>query len=260
MPKLLLALLRAYLTLGVDPPDEPDPPEGDPPVGDPPVEDDELPNLEDDEPPAGEGDDEDPAAIRAQLKAERTAREAAERQAREASDRAAAAERARAASPPAKSEEQRIFEEEEARLRAADVTAQEKWQIESNRVLRANTRASTAALNEAREISDRADFERLKASTPVLKKYESRIEAKLVEIRATGSNLPRRVVAQLLIGEDIVSGKVKSTKRAAGDGAPASGGARVERGKPPSGRSDVRGRGAQSEHDKRKARLENQII
>lgn len=250
----LYLLLAAFLHLGVDPPDDPD--NVDPP--DNPDEVDPLDLGEDDPDPPSPDEPDDPDAIREQLKAERTARETAERNAREMSERATAAEARSRESPRAPSQEQQLFEHEETRLRDPALTAQEKWQIESNRVLRSNQREARQALAESREIADKADFERLKAANPVLKRYEERIEKKLVEIRATGSNIPRKVVAQLLIGEDIVDGKVKSTKRAPEGGTQQT--RTVARGKAPSGRSDVRGRGASTEQDKRRARLANQII
>lgn len=250
----LYLLLVAFLTLGVDPPDDPDntDPPDDPDAVDPLALDDDNPD------PPSPDDPDDPDAIREQLKAERTRAETAERNAREASDRATAAEARSRESHRAPTQEQQIFEQEEARLRDPALTAQEKWQIDSNRILRSNQREARQALAESREIADKADFERLKATNPVLKRYEERIEKKLVEIRATGGNIPRKVVAQLLIGEDIVDGKVKSTKRTTDGGTTQT--RTVDRGKSPSGRSDVRGRSASTEQDKRRARLANQII
>lgn len=257
----LYLLLCAFLTLGADPP------EGDPSQGDPPDDDLDLPDLEGDEadPPEGDPDDadhddeDDPAVIRAQLATERKARETAERNAREASERATAAERARAQPAPPASADQQIFEHEEARLKASDCTPLEKWQIESNRSLRAQARTANQALMESREIADKADFDRFAASKPgMAKKYAARVESKLAEIRSQGGNLARKVVLKMLIGDDIVEGNVKTTKRAAP--ADAGGGKSVNRGKPAGARSDVRARGGQTEQDKRRARLENQIL
>lgn len=258
MFKFLFALLASYLTLGAVPPDE-----GDPPTDAPDNPDElELPDLEEDDPdpaPDGDPDPDDPDTIRAELAAERKARETAERNAREAADRLAAAERARSQAAPAPSADQRVFDEEEARLKAADCTPIEKWQIESNRAIRAQARTSNQALQEAREIADKAEFATLAAAKPgMAKKYSARVEQKLAEIRQNGGNLARKVVLKMLIGDDIVEGTVKTTKRASSGG---DGGTKpVNRGKPPAGRSDVRGRGGQTEQDKRRARLENQIL
>lgn len=253
----LYLLLAAFLTLGVDPPDDPD--NTDPP--DNPDDPDPLDLGEDDpDPPGGDADPDDPDTIREQLKAERTARETAERNAREASERATAAEARSRESRAPPSQEQQLFEHEETRLRDPALTAQEKWQIESNRVLRSNQREARQALAESREIADKSDYDRYAASNPALaKRYTDRVEKKLVEIRATGGNIPRKVLLKMLIGEDIVDGKVKSTKRTT-DGGTTQQPRTVDRGKPRTGRSDVRGRGASTEQEKRRARLENQII
>lgn len=255
--KLLLAALLAYLTLGVEPDPEAEAAAAAEAERIAAESAGELPNLEEEEEeeePAG--NDDDPDALRQQLATERTARETAERNHREAADRLAAAERQRTATPPGPSAEQQTFEQEEARLRDPKATEWDRWQIESSRTMRASARASQEALQNSREIADKADFDRLQASKPLVKKYAERVEKKLAEVRASGANLPRKVVLQLLIGEDIVDGKVKTGKKAATTTTTTT----VQRGKPPAGRSDVRGRGTSSEQDKRRARLENQII
>jgi flagellar biosynthesis GTPase FlhF len=252
----LLALLLAFLTLGVvDPPDE------DPPVDDA-ADDPDLPSLDDDEPdPADNPDDpdpDDPETLRTQLQAERARAEKAERKAQEEVDRAAAERRANAPRP-GPTEEEKLHQQEQAILDDPKSTEQQKYWANANRMLRANNRLAQEALHTSREQADRTEWERAKGSNPVLKKYDERVEKKLAEVRSGGGNLPRTVIAKLLIGEDIMSGKVKSTKRASAD---AGGGApkQVERGKPASARSDVRSRGGQTEQDKRRARLANQII
>lgn len=253
----LYLLLASFLTLGVDPPGDPDNP--DPPDNPDEVDPLELGEDDDDPDPPGDADPDDPDAIREQLKAERSARETAERAAREASERATAAEARSRDAHRTPTPEQTLFEQEEARLRDPALTAQEKWQIDSNRILRSNQREARQALAESREIADKADFDRYAATNPALaKRYTDRVEKKLVEIRATGGNIPRKVLLKMLIGEDIVDGKVKSTKRTTEGGTQQT--RTVARGKAPSGRSDVRSRGAPTEHDKRRARLENQII
>lgn len=254
----LYLLLCAFLTLGVDPPADP-PADVDPP-DDP--DDGELPDLDADDPvddPAPD-DSDDPDAIRAQLKETKTRLEAAERNAREAADRAAAAERARPAAAAQPSDEERLFQQEEEVLKNPASTEQQRYWVNANRTLRDSARTSKQALMESREIADKADFDRYAATKPgIAKRYADRVEKKLVEIRATGANIPRKVVLKLLIGEDIVDGKVKTpAKRTVADGG---GAQRVERGKPASARGDVHGRGgAKTEHQKRTARLENQII
>jgi hypothetical protein len=98
--------------------------------------------------------------------------------------------------------------------------------------------------------NDSADFARLTAANPLARKYEKRVAEKQTEmLNQSGQFVGSRVVLKMLIGDDIVEGRVK--QRAPKTTAP------VERGKPSIVRGDVRrGSGAASEHDKRKARLD----
>lgn len=248
MLKRLLALLIAFLTLGpdpgdVDPPDDPDP-------GEEP-EPDEEEGLEepdpDDAPDPKARSEEDIAALR--TRAERAERDLAD--AREAARRAAPPP-----GPGQLSDEQRLHQHEEERLRAADITETERWQINANRTLRRSENSSAAALREAREMSDRNDFNSLCEKNPTAKKYAQKVEDKLKEIRGGGGNLDRRIVLKMLIGDDIVEGRVKSKKRDAAD----PGAGRVHREQLAVTRSDVRSKGGQSDRDKRRARLEGQNI
>lgn len=250
----LLKLLALYLTLGVDPdPNEPDPNPDPAPDPDP----DELPDLGADDPdPNPDPDPDDPAAARADAAAARAEAEAAKREAAEYRAKFETQERSRAA--PVANPEQALYEQEEARLRATDITATEKWQIESNRVLRANQRLANSAMFEAREMADKSEFDRLQASNPIAKKYAKRTEEKLAELRSKGIFPERKFVLKMLIGDDIMEGKVKTTKKPSAD---VTTGVKVNRGVPATQRSDVRGRGAaNSESAKRRARLEGQII
>lgn len=251
---LILKLLASYLTLGADPPVETDPPA--PVVADPP--DDDL-GLEEDppaDPPARvettEGDD--PAVIREELKAERTRRETAERREREAADRLAAAERTRASPPPAQSNEQRLFEEEEKLLRASDTTELRKWQINSDRTLRASQRMAQNAEMRAIDAADRSEFEALIAREPRLKRFAAEVEKIKGEANAAGMYPKREFLLDIAIGKAVRSAKPKAKPAAA---KPAT---VVERGRPASPRGDVHARAGNSDRDKRRARLEGQIL
>jgi len=270
---LIFKLLRRYLTLGVDPPDPPDPPDGgdggeggDGDLGldlggeggeDPPGHVD----------PGGEDDPDDPDALRERLKVERAARETAERTAREAQIRYEEAARSRAAAPAGggapRNDEERLFAQEEERLRDPKTTELERWQIESSRTLRQSRMASESALRAARDISDKNEFDRVCAKNPGLaKRYGAKVEEKLKEIRSQGGNLDRVVVLKMLIGDDAVEGRLKSAKKKDAGGEPRDGERQRDvRGAPPRARSDVSGRGGRpSERDKRMERLRDQPI
>lgn len=248
---LILALLRAYLRLAVEP--DPDPPADPAAVGDPPSDGD-LPDLTDPDPPADDvsATDEDPAV---ELAREREARQRAERE-REEYKTAAERARAAAAPPPGPSDEQKLFDQEEAKLRDPNATEQDRYWINANRTLRANARMAQDALFASRESSDKQDYAQLSAGNPLAKKYADRVEAKLAEVRKGGGNLDRRIVLKMLIGDDIVEGKVKTKPKAAAAEKPKP----VDRGHLPNSRSNVRGNGALTDHQKRIQRLEGQNI
>jgi hypothetical protein len=161
--------------------------------------------------------------------------------------------------PPQASEDQRLFEAEEARLRDTEVPDIEKWQIRSNRTLRANTQAANRAMSTAADMQDQSAFARLEISNPkVFKLYSTKVEKALADMRAKGQDAPRLALLRFLIGNDVIEGNLKSStgKKAAAAtaGKQAAG---VDRGRSPGARSDVSGKGKTSEHDKRKERLRN---
>lgn len=263
MFKELWHLMLLYLVLGVEGEDPPadDPPADDPPADDPPADDlpaDELPldgdldslidNVDPpaDDPPKGGREN---AAIR-----DARARAQVAEEARIRAEATLEAER-RMRQGAAPNEEQLLFEQEEAKLRNTDVSETEKWQIRSNRTLRANTRAANDALNTAADMRDRNEFDRLQVSNPkVHKLYDAKVEKALADMRAKGQNAPRLALLRFMIGNDVMEGKLKSTPKTAAANAKTS---TVDRGKPPGARSDVAGKGKATERQKRVARLEN---
>lgn len=126
-----------------------------------------------------------------------------------------------------------------------------QWKVDGSRRIRAAERNSSASLMQAQDLQDRTAFERLEITKPqVFKRYGARVEAAMNEMRQRGQNAPRLAVLRLLIGDDIMNGKVKPKKAAEP----------VERGRSPGLRSDVPSKGRLTEQQKRIARLENQII
>ncbi len=104
---------------------------------------------------------------------------------------------------------------------------------------------------QAQDISDKTSFATIAMKNPALfKRYEARVEEQLAQMRAKGFNAPREAIMDNLIGKDMRDGKFKP-KKAAEDKTT------VARGKLPGARSDVSGKNAMSEHEKRKQRLEN---
>jgi len=249
--KTLLELLLAFFRLGVEgepnpnaeKPDagaggEPDP-DVTPPDDDLDVDPDALPGDD-----KGRGDAptvEQFAAAQAAVKTEQEARERAERERDDLRQRIAPRQYA-----------DPVIEEEDRRLRDPKITPTERWQIESNRVIRANEMRSNQALAQAQDVSDKTTFGMLAIKSPaVFKKYESLVDKRLTEMRARGFNAPRAEILKNLIGEDMLEGKFK--KAAKKDDTTTT----APRGKLPGARSDVSGKNAQTEHQKRAARLEN---
>jgi hypothetical protein len=254
----LLALLIRFLRLGVE--DEGDP--VDPPVDAAETPDtaatttgddtlDDLIESVEPTPQATKPSDDSAAAIRRA----------------EAAERALADERASRPAPRTGSDPD--YEREEAQLaqeRAAGASQERlswlQWQIDSNRKMRSSERKSESALQQAREIADKADFDRLEITKPkVYKAYSGRIEKTISDMRARGEVIPpRAMLLRVFLGDDIMNGKIKPKVAAKSTTTDTT---TVDRGRTPSAgaRSDARGgRGGQTEHDKRRARLENQVI
>ena len=230
----LLRWLLAFLFPGVDEPDNPDATDkAEDATAD---EDDDTDDAADD---AAEAADDKPdptaAATARAAEAERIAREAQEQVQRL---------QAQAQKPDP------LADEEERKLRDPNTSDLEKWQIQSNRALRASQQQSQQALFQAQDMADKTAYTTKGISNPIYSKYADRVEAELGKARANGSNVPREVILQLLIGRDMLAGQFKAKPAATP----------VNRGKPNAARSDVGRRGSQSEHDKRRARLENQIL
>ena len=251
----LLRRLLAFLRLGAveegdDPPD--DDPTADPAAG--PTDTDPsdhaestIDDLIDDEPtqPKKAPAADDREELRA--RAERAERALSERQ----------PPPARGADPETEREDTQL-----AQAKANGATAEQlswlQWQIDSNRKMRASERTSQQALQQARDIADRSEFGRLETTQPKLyKRYNAKVEQTIAEMRSRGeATPPRMVLLRVLLGEDMLNGNIKPKAKAAG-AAPAT----VPRGRSPTMRSDVNGKsGGSTERDKRRARLENQII
>jgi len=145
------------------------------------------------------------------------------------------------------------FQREEERLRAADVSEMERWQIQANRTLRATQAEARQAMFQAQDMSDRTRFESKIASEPRRAKYTERVEEEVKKAQSRGQMASREDVYYWMLGKDIADGKLKP--KAKSSAAP-----NVNRGRSPAIRSDVQTRGPKSEHDKRAARLANMNI
>jgi hypothetical protein len=236
MNKLLKKLL-GLLFPGIDgdaddlPDDLPEPDTEDDPLDDLP--DDDLPE----DPPARQ------AASRRDDSADRLARLEAE-----VERRGRAAEEARR-TPTVDAE----FQREEERLRAADVSEMERWQIQANRTLRATQAEARQAMFQAQDMSDRTRFESKIATEPRRAKYTERVEEEVKKAQSRGQMASREDVYYWMLGKDIADGKLKPKAKSSPT-------ASVPRGKTPGVRSDVQSRGPKSDHDKRAARLANMNI
>jgi len=234
---MILELLRAFFRLGVEgePGDAP-PEEEAAPEAEPEVEVEAEPEHEESSPEA----DAALAAIRAEKeRGDRLEREMADLRQRQ----------------PQRPHVDETVEAENKKLADPATTAAERWQIESNRVIRATQQNSQLALIQAQDIADKTSFARIAMTNAALfKRYETRVEEELGKMRAKGFNASREQIMDNLIGKDMREGKFTKAKKA---DEPAAGKSAVARGKTPGAKSDVGGRQAMSEHEKRRARLEN---
>lgn len=129
----------------------------------------------------------------------------------------------------------------------------ERWQIQANRTLRATQQEARRAMFQAQDMADRTQFQAGAATDPRRTKYADRVEQAVQQERAQGRNASREAVYYYMLGKDIAEGKLKAKAK------PKAPAADVPRGRSPNAnaRADVQGRGRQSEHDKRRSRLEN---
>jgi len=147
--------------------------------------------------------------------------------------------------------------QERARVEAMDPW--ERSQYETDQRMRRIEQALGHVSTNSQDASDRAAFAALAASSPALRAVADRVEAERTKLmrQAPGTHIPRALVAQLLIGQDVMDGKKPSTRRPTSD--------RLERNRtaPSGARSDVGGASTRSTPDDaaaRRKRLENQSI
>ena len=267
MFKKLWQMWMLYLVLGIAGEDDPEPDDetldGDTPPDDAPP-DDELPADDlDSLIETVEADDKiKPKETGRENEAIRTARKRAQ-EAEEARIRAEAtldAER-RMRAPPQASEDQRLWQAEEAKLGDTEASDLEKWQIRSNRTLRANTQATNRAMATANDMQDRTAFDRLQISNPkVYKLYQDKVEKALGDMRSKGQDAPRLALLRFMIGNDVMEGKLKSGTRKKADTATGETKSGIDRGRSPGARSDVSGKGKMTDHQKRAERLKGVVI
>lgn len=253
MSKLLLAMLRRFLTLGVEGDEDGGADPGgaqasgndDTGTGDEGL-DDMLDAIEPDKPAKKQ---EPTAADERALRLAAEARaDAAERRANEYRPAPARA------SDPA--EDAAAKELADARAAGWDA-GQIAWltrQQDAARSGRNAERTANTALQEAREISDKTQFDRLEASKPgIYKKYAGRVEKAVADAKAAGQPVPpRSVILRLMVGDDLMNGNIKA--KAKPTEAPATN--KVDRGRAPGARTDVSSKNqATTEREKRKERL-----
>ena len=229
MWKLFLARLSAYLCPGIDG-EEPPPDDGE-----------DTPPPDDGEPPA-------PRVSRAakEITTLRARSQKAEEDLARVQQELAAARRGPA--PP--TQDQLLWQEEEDRLKSPDITDWQKYAIQATRNARRAEAMSSNAVMRAEDLADRTRFEAIAAKKPKLyETYKDRVETMLTDLRSKGSNPPREKLLAILVGEDLLNGKLKpaETKPRNPGGA-----TRV------AARSDVSSaRGRMSEEEAREKRLEN---
>lgn len=258
---LMFLALRAE---GDDPdPNDPDPnpnddpnPDDDPDPGEDP---DDLhaddPNATGDEPPARGPGRREQAVIDARRRAQD-----AERERDQARADLEAARRNQQQRPDPQ------WEEEERILKDPNADATQKYWVNANRTLRETRRDAALARMEASDARDISAYDAAAREYPLMSKYRDRVEQFVAEIRKNGGvPPPRQVLFDTLHGRDMREGKLKAAPKRRTDAnatttpnvnrLPAD-----QRGNTVRARSDVSRRTQQTEQDRRRARLENQLI
>lgn len=230
-----MKLLRAWLILAAE--GDPDPPE------DPTLDD--LADLADPEPepPRVDEPDEPPELktakqrakdLEAQLESERAARRALE-------SRPAPIVQP---SPSADADYERE-ERELAEARAKGASPEQmywlQFKIDTDRRARKTERTLSQVAIDSKDAADQIAFRQLEQSKPnFYKRYAPRVEQLAAEYRAKGQIIPREVILKMLVGDDMVTGKIKpKTSRPAATGEDG----KVNRGQPQQVRSDVQAKG-----------------
>ena len=249
---LLLDWLVKRLSACIEPDDDPIPEE----TQDEPAEETEETQDEPAEETEETTEDPEPKPLtryQRDMQAARSRAQDAERQLATARAELEAARR-QPASPAQPSEEQRIWQQEEEVLRNPEANDWQKYAINANRAAREARSISQNTLFTAQDMTDKAAFSQLQASKPKLfAAYKDRVETMLTELRSRGNNAPRENLLAILVGKDMLDGKLKSSevKSTKSGSAP--------RATTPGARSDVSssGGGRLSEAEKRERRLEN---
>lgn len=245
----LLDLLLLFLRPGVEgePDPAPDPAPDSNPAPDPaPDPSDDLDVEADPAPEPDKGSPEAEQAL-AEIRAERARADRFERELAEI--------KGRQSQPRSPAD---LTQEEESILKDEKADPMRRWQVQANVELRRGRNEAQLALAQAQDIADKTSFSRIANTNPTLyKRYETRVEEELAKMRSRGFNASREAIMDNLIGKDMREGKFAKKKPAE---EPATGKKTVDRGRLPGARSDVSGRNAMSEHEKRRQRLENQQI
>ena len=251
--KFLLLLVSPHVGDDDDlPPSDDDLPPNDDDL--PPNDDDDLPPNDDDDLPLNDDDDiPPPKETRAQREI-RTLRERAQvaEDARRKLEADLENARRQPSQPQQPTQDQLLWDQEEKVLRDPNADDWQKYAVNSARDARQARQASQNAIIRAEDLADKTAFDRIRSDKPKLyEAYKDRVEAMLTEIRGRGQNAPREKLLAVLVGEDMLAGKLKTTgtKAASGSKRPAT----------PGARSDVNARGSSSmsEAEKRAKRLEN---
>lgn len=250
-----LALLNALWCARVagDDPEQTDTP--DDPIeeveDDPDVEPIEVDEPEGDAADEPEGAEDDAPAARKTTRRDRSDEIADLRAETRRLDRELEQERRDRQRPRGPTPDQAVFDREQALLANPELSEMDRHAIETNRALRQSHNISTTALQRAEDMSDKSEYNLKAIDNPVYRKMSDRVEKERQRIAGTGNGVPpRQVVLAYLLGQDMLKGKVK----------PAAPKAKVARPQPTKARSDVRANTGRSEQEKRRARLENQLI
>jgi hypothetical protein len=242
-----------FLHPGATEPD-PDPPVDDPPPDDTLPDDDAIP-PEDSTPDVPPSDEPPRSRASDTIRDLRSRAQAAEEQYR----------RLEAEINALKSTQPRVdpeVEEEERKLRNPETPELERWQITANRRIRTAEANSRMQLISALDLADKASFDRVTIRDGNAEKYRDRVESHLQEMRKSGRNPPREEVYHYLLGRDVAKANFERASKAKPKTATTTTSSVPANARTPRTpvTSDVGRHKVNTEHEKRRARLDGQII
>lgn len=115
----------------------------------------------------------------------------------------------------APTQDQVLWQQEEAALQNAATTEEVRYAINAQRNARFAQNQVRQIQFQTADIQDQIAFDKVSAQKPdLVKKYAGRVNEELTKMRAQGQNAPREAILAVLVGRDALNGTLKPSKSA----------------------------------------------